>query len=117
MRLRGSLRDLVPVVLNWSVPEAADQSLLGRGCDAQRLHFVEGGCVLGAGQRRRRAWPKLSGLPQGKWNDVRPVREYRLFREIGRCGLVVAWSRTEDIGNRCGGRPIIAAQNQSCLCN
>src|SRR6202030_4854752 len=85
MRLNRRLRDLVPVVLNRSVPEPPDQLLVrrSRGAvgDSQRLHFVEDGGVLGAGQCRRRAWAALLGALEGERGYSRPMREYRLLRE------------------------------------
>src|SRR6202022_245998 len=94
MRLSRRLSDLVPVVLNRSVPEPADERLVGRSSDAvgnaQRLHFVEGGGVRGAGQCRRRSGAELLRALEGERGDSRPMRERRLLRKIGRCGLVVS---------------------------
>src|SRR5260221_7737411 len=63
MRLYRRLSDFVPVVLNRSAPELADELLICRGGraaqHAQRLHFIEGGGVFGAGQCRRRPETKL----------------------------------------------------------
>src|SRR4029077_4882216 len=107
MRMNRRLSDLVPVVLNGSVPEAADQRLVCRSGgavgDAQRLHFVEDGGVLGAGQGRRRSKAELLRALEGERSDSGPVREHRLRREIGRCGLIVSGCVTKDKRNRCCG--------------
>src|ERR1700686_1336224 len=107
MRMNRRLSDLVPVVLNRSVPEPADERLVCRSGgtvgDAQRLHFVEDGGVLGAGQCRRRPKAELLGALEGERSDSRPMRELRLRREIGRCGLVVSGGVTKDKRNRCCG--------------
>src|SRR3984893_8993928 len=116
MRLNRRLRDLVPVVLNRSVPEPPDELLVRRSGgavgDAQRLHFVEDRGVLGAGQCRRRPRAELLGALEGERGYSRPMREYWLLREIGRCRLVVSGGVSKDKRNRCRRRPIVAAQSQ-----
>src|ERR1700757_4361581 len=73
MRMNRRLSDLVPVVLNGSVPEAADQRLVCRSGgavgDPQRLHFVEDGGVLGAGQGRRRPKAELIRALESERSD------------------------------------------------
>ncbi len=101
------LSDLVPVVLNRSVPKPTDEHLVcrSRGAigDTQRLHFVEDGGVLGAGQCRRRTKSELLRALEGERSNSRPMREHRLRREIGWCGLVISGGVTKDKWNRrCG---------------
>jgi hypothetical protein len=80
--------------------------------DAQRLHFVEDGGVLGAGQCRRRSKAELVRALERERSYSRPMRERGLLREIGRCGLIVSGGVAEDKGNRRRGGPIVASQRQ-----
>jgi len=119
MRLRRCLGDLVPVVLDRTVPEPADQCLVRGGRDAvgdsQRFHFVEDGSVLSAGQRRWRPGPELARALQDEGFDLGPMREYRLLGKIGRGGLVVTRCGAEYVRDRHCGRTVIAAHDQGRL--
>src|SRR5437667_8545930 len=80
------LGDLVPIVLNCSIPEATSQRLVcGTGStvdDSQCFDFIESIAVLITGQRRGRAGTKLIRALEGKRRHLGPMSELRLFREI-----------------------------------
>src|SRR5579864_4022641 len=93
MPQRGGLRDFVPEVLNVAVPEVSNQGLLlGTSLTAdetQTLDFIEGLCVLLAGQLRWRPWAKFISTCQGERSDLRPLYKVS-WCEIGRRQLVVS---------------------------
>jgi hypothetical protein len=80
MSQRRGLRDLVPEVLNVTVPEGSNQGLLRgasvAGNEIQTLDLVESPCVLVAGQLRWRSGTKFISAREGKRRDLRPLWEY-----------------------------------------
>jgi len=93
MSQRGGLRDFVPEVPNVALPEVSNQGLLPgtslTGNETQTLDFIEGPCVLLAGQLRWRPWAKFIRACQGERSDLRPLYEVSWY-EIGRRELVVS---------------------------
>src|SRR6266566_8389529 len=100
MRKRGSLRDLVPEVLDVAVPELADLSLFrSAGCavnEPETFNFIEGLSIKGACECRRRTRTKVVGLLQSKRRDLGPLRKIR-WREIRRRQLVVSGLGSRDV--------------------
>src|ERR1700737_1129555 len=94
MRQRRGLGDLVPVVLNGSVPKATGQCLIrssGRAAgNTQRFDLVESIAVPVAGQRWWAPWTKLVRTIEGKGGNARPMRELGLLRKIRRSRLVIS---------------------------
>ena len=75
MRKRGSLRNLVPEVLDVPVPERPYLSLVrsagGAVNDSQVFDFIEYFRIGGAGEGRRRTGTKLVGPLQRKGSDLK----------------------------------------------
>src|SRR5579864_5780800 len=118
MPQRGGLRDFVPEVLNVAVPEVSNQGLLpGTSLTAnetQTLDFIEGFCVLLAGQLRWRTWAKFISACQGERSDLRPLYEVS-WCEIRRRELVVSRLVSRNIRRQSNSRSVSAAEGQN-LC-
>src|SRR5262249_13335535 len=85
--------------------------------NTQRFHFVEVVRVLVAFQGRRGLGAKELGTWQSKRSDEGPMGELRLWREIGRCGLVITRFVSKYVRNwRCI-RAVVASQGQGALRN
>ena len=93
MRKRCSLRDLVPEVLDVTVPEHSYLSLVRgprrAGNESYVFDLIECVGISVARELWRRAGTKLIRSLQGKRSDLRPLGEIR-GREIWRRQLVVA---------------------------
>src|SRR6201997_2132462 len=113
MPQRGSLRDFVPEVLNVAVPEVSNQGLLlGTSLTAnetQTLDFIEGPCVLLAGQLRWRTWAKFIRACQGERSALRPLYEVGGC-EIRRRELVVSRLVSRNIRRQSESRSVGAAE-------
>src|SRR5260221_12711507 len=100
MRNCGSLRDLVPKVLNVTIPKLPYLSLFrGPGCavnKSQIFDFIEDFSIVGACECRRRTRTELVGLLQRKRSDLRPLGKIR-WREVRRRQLVVSGLGSSDI--------------------
>src|SRR5882724_5317578 len=100
MRNCGSLRDLVPKVLNVTIPKLPYLSLFrGPGCavnKSQIFDFIEYFNIGGACECWRRTGAKLAGPLQCKRVDLRPLGKIR-WREVRRRQLVVAGLGSRDI--------------------
>src|SRR5262249_24045309 len=111
------LSDLIPVILDRSVPEFADRLLLfSRGRAVQhtnRLHFLEGLGVLEARQTGGWSRTELASHAQGKGHYLRPMGAAGLLWKIRGRGLIAPWRRTEDIRRRRCRRPIISAKRHN----
>src|SRR5439155_27120568 len=109
------LCDLVPEVLNITIPEHSNQGLLrGTSCavdESQTFNFIKNTGVLVACQLGRRAGTKFVGARQGKRRDLRPLREIRC-REIGWCQLVASRLVSRNERRRRNARSVIASQGQ-----
>src|ERR1700758_4599269 len=118
MPQRGSLRDFVPEVLNVAVPEVSNQGLLlgtsRTANETQTLDFIEGPCVLLAGQLRWRTWAKFISACQGERSDLRPLYEVS-WCEIRRRELVVSRLVSRNIRRQSDSRSVSAAEGQN-LC-
>src|SRR4029077_13282916 len=118
MSQRGGLRDFVPEVLNIAVPEVSNQGLLlgtsFTANEAQTLDFIEGPCVLLAGQLRWRPRAKFISTCQGEWSDLRPLYEVS-WCEIRRRELVVPRLVSWNIRRQSESRSVGAAELQN-LC-
>src|ERR1700719_425453 len=120
MAQRGGLRDFVPEVLNVAVPEVSGQGLLlgtsFTGNETQTFDFIEGPCVLLAGQLRWRAWAKFVSACQGERSDLRPLYEVSGC-EIRRRQLVVSRLVSRDIRRQSDTRSVGAAERQNLCSN
>src|SRR6202140_2197173 len=118
MSQRGGLRDFVPEVLNVAVPEVSNQGLLlgtsFTGNETQTLDFIEGPCVLLAGQLRWRPWAKFISTCQGERSDLRPLYEVS-WCEIRRRELVVSRLVFRNIRRQSHSRSVGAGERQN-LC-
>src|SRR6516162_1816336 len=111
------LGDLVPIILNRTIPELASQRFVrgtGRAVlNAKSLYFIECIVVRIAGQCRRRARPKLAGAVQGEWGHLRPLCELRLRRKVGWCRLIVSGRGSESVRAGWRARTVVASQAQN----
>src|SRR6266436_2316649 len=119
MRHGCRLGDLVPVVLNGSIPKTARQRLVwscGRAPSySERLHFIENSAVCIARQRGRRVGTKLIRLLQGEGGDVGPVRELRLLGEVRWRRLVIPRGCSKNEWDRRISRSVVAPQSQNAI--
>src|SRR6201987_4834796 len=119
MPQRGGLRDFVPEVLNVAVPEVSNQGLLLctslTANETQTLDFIEGPCVLLAGQLRWWTWAKFISPCQGERSDLRPLYEVSGC-EIRRRELVVSRLVSRNIRRQSDSRSVSAAEGQN-LCD
>src|SRR5437764_13931421 len=92
-RQRSGLGDLIPEVLDVTVPELPNLGLIrGASCAGDKskaLYFVEGLGVLVPCEQRRRAGTKFAGPRQGKWSDLSPLDKIRRG-EVGRRELIAS---------------------------
>src|SRR6266403_4299396 len=97
---RGSLRDLVPEVLDVAVPEPPDLGLFrSAGCavnEPETFDFIEDLNIKGACECRRRTRTELVGPLQRKGRDLGPLGKIR-WREIRRRQLVVSGLGSGDV--------------------
>src|ERR1700687_5149244 len=118
MSQRRGLRDFVPEVLNVAAPEVSNQGLLlgtsFAGNETQTLDFIEGPCVLLAGQLRWRPRTKFISACEGERSDLRPLYEVS-WCEIRRRELVISRLVSRDIRRQSDTRSVGAAERQS-LC-
>src|SRR6201987_6429314 len=116
MPQRGGLRDFVPEVLNVAIPEVSNQGLLLGTCltanETQTLDFIEGPCVLLAGQLRWGPRAKFISPCQGERSDLRPLYEVSGC-EIRRRELVVSRLVCRDIRRQSDRRSASAAERQN----
>src|SRR4029077_9582209 len=116
MSQRGGLRDFVPEVLNIAVPEVSNQGLLlgtsFTANEAQTLDFIEGPCVLLAGQLRWRPRAKFISTCQGERSDLRPLYEVS-WCKIRRRELVVSWLVSRNIRRQSDVRSVGAAERRN----
>src|SRR3984885_11629070 len=112
------LRDFVPEVLNVAVPEVSNLGLLlgtrFTANEAQTLDFIEGPCVLLAGQLRWRPRAKFISACQGEGSDLRPLYEVS-WCEIRRRELVVSRLVSRNKRRQSDSRSVGAAERQN-LC-
>src|SRR4029077_18637845 len=117
---RGSLRDLVPEILDVAVPKLADLGLFrSAGCavnEPETFDLIEDLSITGACECRRSTRTELVGPLQRKRRNLGPLGKIRC-REIRRRQLVVSGLGSRDVRRWSYIRSIDAARSEQLAGN